>query len=69
MSSRIGFFFFIGLSLGAIVGYKIAVWPAQAAIIGGAIGILLAVLLDRRARAKASDDGGDSGNEHDLSDQ
>ena len=47
--SRIGLFLFLGLILGAAIGGFGFYAPVPGALIGGVTGLLLALVLDRRA--------------------
>ncbi|WP_374764594.1 hypothetical protein [Yunchengibacter salinarum] len=56
-ASRIGFFIFLGLVIGAILsGLTTAVAGFEGALMGALAGALLAWALDRRARSKAGPD-------------
>lgn len=55
MPTRIGFYFFAGAVLGAIIGVKLPFTASVESIAGGVIGIGLAVLLDRRDQKKNSE--------------
>ncbi|WCL52749.1 hypothetical protein [Gimibacter soli] len=49
MTTRIGFFGFLGLVLGAIIGNWLPFAPTIEAVAGCVIAIVLGFLLDRRA--------------------
>ncbi len=50
MATRIGFFLFIGLLVGAIAGNWLPFAPSMETFAGGALGVLLAILLDKRSK-------------------
>ncbi len=52
MQSRIGFFIFVGLFLGAFLGYKLIASPAVGAASLGLFGGILGFILDKRAEKK-----------------
>ena len=47
MATRVGFFMFVGIMLGAILGQWLPFMPALEAIAGGVIGGVLAYALDK----------------------
>lgn len=55
MPTRIGFYFFAGAVLGAIIGVKLPFVASVEAIAGAVIGIILAMLLDKRDRNKKAE--------------
>lgn len=56
MSTRIGFFLFAGLFLGAILGQWLPFLASIETAAGGLIGVLIAWLLDRRSAKSAPKD-------------
>ncbi|NVJ99616.1 MAG: hypothetical protein HWE25_15815 [Alphaproteobacteria bacterium] len=52
MATRIGFFLFMGLVLGAIIGNWLPFAASLEALAGGVIGAALAVILDWMAKRK-----------------
>jgi F0F1-type ATP synthase assembly protein I len=52
MPTRIGFFLFAGLTLGAIIGDVLVDGAGYGAIVGGILGIVLGYMSDRRNEAK-----------------
>lgn len=55
MPTRIGFYFFAGLVLGAIIGKMLPFAASYEAIAGGVIAVILAVILDKRDQNKKTD--------------
>lgn len=55
MPTRIGFYFFAGAVLGAIIGVKLPFVASVEAVAGGVIGIILAILLDKRDKNKKAE--------------
>ncbi len=58
MTTRIGFFIFAGLVVGALAGNFLAASPGPGALAGGLLGLILGGLLDYRDWG-----GGDDGEE------
>lgn len=54
MGSRIGFFLFLGIMIGAYIGQKYTHQPYLVAVGGAVLGVVLALILDRMAQKKAS---------------
>ncbi len=53
MGSRIGFFMFAGLMIGAYLGQKFTFQPYLVAVGGALLGVVLALVLDHFANKKA----------------
>jgi len=53
MGSRIGFFMFVGLMVGAYLGQKFTFQPYLVAVGGAFFGVILALVLDYFANKKA----------------
>ena len=56
MSTRIGFFMFVGLVVGAVIGAWLPYIPVLEAIAGAVIAVIIGLLLDRRAGREAEND-------------
>lgn len=52
MPTRIGFYFFAGLVLGAVIGNMLPFPASYEAIAGGVIAVILALVLDKRDKNK-----------------
>lgn len=52
MPTRIGFYFFAGLVLGAVIGNMLPFAASLEAVVGGILAVILALILDKRDKNK-----------------
>ena len=55
MPTRIGFYFFGGLVLGAVIGNFLPFTASYEAIAGGILAVILAIILDKREQKNKSE--------------
>ncbi len=55
MPTRIGFYFFAGAVLGALIGIKLPFAASVESVAGAVIGIVLAFIIDKREQKNTSE--------------